>query len=100
MAGKPTATVSRPTGGEAPAAASCAHLPTPSTTVSDLFSNFTYFTDPVNGDQFEQFDDRRIGGGSMSYKLPMKLGGMDNEIAAGAELRHDDISPVGLYQDP
>jgi hypothetical protein len=64
----------------------------------DLFSNFTYYTDPVNGDQFEQFDDRRIGGGSMSYLLPVKLGGLDNEFAAGAELRHDDISPVGLYR--
>ncbi len=64
----------------------------------DLFSNFTYFTDPVNGDQFEQFDDRRIRGGSVRYKVPVTLGGLENEFATGAELRHDDISPVGLYR--
>ena len=28
----------------------------------ELFSNFTYALDPVNGDQFEQFDDRRACG--------------------------------------
>ena len=30
-----------------------------------LFSNFTYALDPVNGDQFEQFDDREVFGGSL-----------------------------------
>ena len=30
----------------------------------DLFSNFTYFLDdPVQGDQFEQVDDRTVSGG-------------------------------------
>lgn len=64
----------------------------------DLFSNFTYFTDPVNGDQFEQFDDRRVGGSSLSFRRPLMLGGLANEVALGADLRHDDISPVGLYR--
>ena len=30
----------------------------------DLFSNFTYAIDTENGDQFEQFDDRRVYGGA------------------------------------
>lgn len=32
----------------------------------DLISNFSYFTDPENGDQFEQVDRRRVYGGDWS----------------------------------
>jgi outer membrane receptor protein involved in Fe transport len=64
----------------------------------DLFSNFTYFTDPANGDQFEQFDDRRVYGGSVSLLQPLALGGFEGEFVAGVELRRDDIDTVGLYR--
>ncbi len=37
----------------------------------ELFSNFTYALDPVNGDQFEQFDDRRVFGGSLAWTQPL-----------------------------
>jgi len=63
----------------------------------DLFSNFTYFLeDPVNGDQFEQLDERRIYGlsGLRQWPLPSTLPG---SIEVGAELRHDAISDVGLF---
>ena len=33
----------------------------------DLFSNFTYAVDTENGDQFEQFDDRRVYGGQLAW---------------------------------
>ncbi len=59
-----------------------------------LYSNFTYFLDdPVNGDQFEQVDDRRIYGlrleGS-SDTLPM--------LSWGGDIRYDDIRKVGLFK--
>ena len=63
----------------------------------DLFSNFTYFLeDPVNGDQFEQLDERRVYGlsGLRQWPLPSTLPG---SIEVGAELRHDAISDVGLF---
>jgi hypothetical protein len=64
----------------------------------DLFSNFTYATDTENGDQFEQFDDRRVYGGQLSWERPLELMGLSNELTLGAELRRDDIDTVGLYQ--
>ena len=64
----------------------------------DLISNFTYnLSDPKNGDQFEQFDDRNIFGGNLRYTMPLALSGLETELASGIDLRHDDISPVGLY---
>ena len=62
-----------------------------------LFSNFSYFVDEVNGDQFAQFDDRRVYGGSFSYALPVGLGAEGSSLRAGLDVRHDDIDPVGLY---
>jgi outer membrane receptor protein involved in Fe transport len=64
----------------------------------DLFSNFTYALDPVNGDQFEQYDSRRVYGGHFEYDLPASLNGLEGSLRAGAELRMDDIAPVALYR--
>jgi len=64
----------------------------------DLFSNFTFFLDdPVNGDQFEQFDRRRIYGGAVTRRWDMALGGRPLEQAVGVQARYDDIGKVGLY---
>jgi outer membrane receptor protein involved in Fe transport len=64
----------------------------------DLISNFTYgLDDPDHGDQFEQFDDRNILGGALRYTMPLTLGSFETELASGVDIRHDDISPVGLY---
>jgi hypothetical protein len=61
----------------------------------DLFSNFTYFLDdPVDGDQFEQVDDRKVSGGEFTYTLGGD--GMTHHTF-GANLRYDDIAGVGLY---
>src|SRR5262249_8409129 len=63
----------------------------------DLVSNFTYFTDQDNGDQFEQFDDRSILGGNLRYTMPLTFRSFQTALASGFDIRHDDISPVGLY---
>jgi outer membrane receptor protein involved in Fe transport len=64
----------------------------------DLFSNFTYFTDPDNGDQFEQVDDRRVYGGDWSWRSAFTGGGRGQALTAGVQVRHDDIDTVGLYR--
>ena len=64
----------------------------------DLFSNFTYATDTENGDQFEQFDDRRVYGGKFEWDRSLTLLGLTHELALGAERRRDDIGTVGLYK--
>jgi outer membrane receptor protein involved in Fe transport len=64
----------------------------------DLFSNFTYALDTENGDQFEQFDDRRVYGGQLTWARPLDLMGLSHELDLGLELRRDDIGTVGLYK--
>ena len=62
----------------------------------DLFSNFTYFLDdPVNGDQFEQADQRWIYGGSLVKRWSPGAGW---SARTGASVRVDDIGEVGLYR--
>jgi hypothetical protein len=63
----------------------------------ELVSNFTYALDQVNGDQFEQYDDRRVYGGRLEYAWPASLTAEPGAVRAGLELRHDDIAPVGLF---
>jgi hypothetical protein len=64
-----------------------------------LWSNFTYFLDDeVNGDQFEQVDDRWIYGGTASYRINGKLAGQAMSNRFGLELRYDVIDEVGLYK--
>jgi len=63
-----------------------------------LFSNFSYYTDPNNGDQFEQFDDRNVYGGELVWSRPLELGGLANTLNLGSEVRFDDIDTVGLYR--
>ena len=62
-----------------------------------LYSNFTYYTDAVRGDQFEQFDHRHIVGGTVSYDQPLRLLGDQGTFKAGLQLRDDRIAPDGLY---
>ncbi|MDQ2736575.1 MAG: TonB-dependent receptor plug domain-containing protein, partial [Pseudomonadota bacterium] len=64
----------------------------------DLFSDFTYFLDnPVNGDQFEQAEQRTILGLATSRSWNQKLGGLDTMNTLGLQIRHDRLDPVGLY---
>ncbi|QQD16986.1 TonB-dependent receptor [Spongiibacter nanhainus] len=62
----------------------------------ELFSNFTYLLDdPVNGDEFEQYDSRRILGGEWRHLLPA-TGPLQQQF--GVQWRYDDIDEVGLYR--
>jgi hypothetical protein len=64
----------------------------------DLFSNFTYFLDdPVNGDQFEQKDQRRVIGAVASQRFLSRWRGKDAESVAGVQGRVDLVPTVGLY---
>ncbi len=63
----------------------------------NLFSNFTYDTDPVHGDQFEQYDRRLVYGADTSWRRGLSLFGLAGHFGSGLQLRIDDISPVGLY---
>jgi outer membrane cobalamin receptor len=63
----------------------------------DLFSNFTYFTDPVHGDQFEQYDKRQVYGATVSYSLPLTLFAEQGTVRTGIQIRDDHINPVALY---
>jgi hypothetical protein len=57
----------------------------------DLWSNFTYATDPVHGDQFKQADQRGIVGGKASQTWLGKLGDKAVETTLGADVRRDNI---------
>ena len=63
----------------------------------NLYNNFTYFlNDPVNGDQFQQSDKRRILGLNASHAQNHALAGFDAEVLVGLQVRHDDID-LGLF---
>lgn len=61
-----------------------------------LFSNFTYFLeDPVNGDEFEQLDNRQYFGGAVNQQRQI------NDLLSlsyGLETRVDKVSAIGLFQ--
>lgn len=64
----------------------------------DLYSNFTYFLDdPVNGDQFNQVDQRVFAGFGVKDNRENTLFGHDGDFTAGFDTRHDAIGEVGLY---
>ena len=63
----------------------------------DLYSNFTYFLDdPVNGDQFNQKDQRVTSGLNASHSWATPLLGRDGETTLGLQLQNDNIRN-GLY---
>ena len=64
-----------------------------------LFHNFTYFlNDPVNGDQFEQSEERWTVGGKVTHRRLGEIGGRATENAFGVDFRNDSVGgPLGLY---
>jgi outer membrane receptor protein involved in Fe transport len=63
----------------------------------DLFSNFTFFLDdPINGDQFEQVDRRKVSGFNITRSQFGKIGNFDTEHSFGIQVRHDQIGKVAL----
>jgi hypothetical protein len=64
-----------------------------------LISNFTYFLDdPVDGDEFQQKDERGIFGGSIAHALRGRIGSVPVVWRIGADTRYDRIGRVGLYR--
>ncbi|WP_350545210.1 MULTISPECIES: TonB-dependent receptor domain-containing protein [unclassified Pseudoalteromonas] len=64
----------------------------------NLYSNFSYFlNDPINGDQFNQQDNRTVSGGELSYQFDSNNFAINMQHTVGIELRHDNIDNVGLY---
>lgn len=64
----------------------------------DLYSNFSYFlNDPVNGDQFNQREQRRMAGLNVSRTWFSTWAGLDVQNKLGVQTRYDRLSPVGLY---
>jgi len=57
----------------------------------ELWSNFTYATDPVHGDQFLQTDKRSILGGSAAQTWQGSVNDKQLETTIGTDLRNDDI---------
>jgi outer membrane receptor protein involved in Fe transport len=58
----------------------------------DLFNNYTYsLTNPIDGDQFHQHDDRVYGGGGASRTVDGTLFGRPVETVYGIQSRYDDI---------
>ncbi len=58
----------------------------------NLWNNFTYFlSDPVNGDQFHQHDDRTLGGLNASHTFRSRFAGLPMETEIGMQSRYDDI---------
>lgn len=58
----------------------------------DLYNNFTYFlTNPTNGDQFHQHDDRVMVGGNASRMMAGAFGSTPMETTFGIQMRYDDI---------
>jgi len=57
-----------------------------------LFNDFTrYLFNPVDGDQEDQFETRRLVGGTARYVLPLPVGVIPNEITFGALTRYDSL---------
>jgi hypothetical protein len=66
----------------------------------DLYSNFTYFLDdPVNGDQFQQAEQRWVLGGNVSRTWEKReLLGIESDLTFGLQTRTDIIDGIGLWK--
>jgi outer membrane receptor protein involved in Fe transport len=64
----------------------------------NLYSDFTYYlNNPIDGDQFEQYDNRKIFGWNGSWSRPTSLFGKSSLNTVGWDIRQDRIDPMGLY---
>jgi len=64
----------------------------------NLFSNFTFYLDnPVDGDQINQYDNRKIYGWNGSWAKFDTVFGYPMQNTIGWDIRQDRINPVGLY---
>jgi hypothetical protein len=64
----------------------------------DLFHNFTYFTDPLKGDQTEQTEDRLAAGFRGELRGSFDVLGVRTDARLGADAHVDWIRQSGLYR--
>jgi outer membrane receptor protein involved in Fe transport len=57
----------------------------------DLFTNFTFFNDPANGDGIQQSDRRVVYGGDIGYKQRGEVLGLPSIGTVGFQTRVDNI---------
>ncbi len=66
----------------------------------NLYNDFTYaLDDPINGDQFEQSETRKMYGFAISQSFFNRLGAVDMENTIGLQTRYDKLDPIALYHD-
>jgi len=64
----------------------------------NLFGNPTYYlNDPVNGDQIEQEDERKIFGGRIDHIRDTNWGNKPVTLSIGVDTRYDAISKLNLF---
>lgn len=63
-----------------------------------LFSNFTYFTDPIDGDEFEQRDRRVSFGTKAEQNWQPTLFSRPIDVRAGLDTHLDHIPDLGLFR--
>jgi outer membrane cobalamin receptor len=64
----------------------------------NLFHNFTYFIDPLLGDQVEQVEDRSAAGLRAKLEREFNLFGVKAEGRIGADTHFDWLDETGLYR--
>ena len=63
-----------------------------------LINNPTYvLNDPINGDEFEQEDERVLFGGSLVRQSRFEIMGLEAAGLFGAEVRVDDVQELNLF---
>ena len=63
-----------------------------------LINNPTYvLNDPINGDEFEQEDERVLFGGSLVRQSRFEIMGLKAAGLFGAEVRVDDVQELNLF---
>ncbi|MED5529532.1 MAG: TonB-dependent receptor, partial [Pseudomonadota bacterium] len=63
-----------------------------------LINNPTYvLNDSINGDEFEQEDERILLGGSLVNEIETEMFGLPVRRTIGADLRYDDVSELNLF---
>jgi len=63
----------------------------------NLYANPSGFINGPQGDQHEQADERTVWGGQLARHWALAPAGKETELTLGAQLRHDRIGTLGLY---
>ena len=63
-----------------------------------LINNPTYLlNDPINSDEFEQEDERRLFGGTLRNEAEIELFGVPVRRTVGSDIRYDNVDELNLF---